>query len=126
MFGIRQVGNSCGDAFLGLSMESPVRPPRTLNSRGLASAGCVGRTGSGERGCASAQVASAHVASAHVATAHATKMKDIDSADRDLVMIAALHKWRFTSHADQPAKATLPKSADLPADLPADLHARMR
>src|SRR5215470_5404530 len=52
---MRQVGSSCGEAFLAVTTEESVRPPRTLSSGGLASAGCVG-PGSAV-GCASARAA---------------------------------------------------------------------
>src|SRR5882724_9477705 len=50
---MRQIGSSCGEAFLGVTTEESVRPPRTLSSGGLASAGWVGP---GSAGCARAAI----------------------------------------------------------------------
>src|SRR5215470_2069927 len=54
---MRQVGSSCGEAFLGVTTEESVRPPKTLNSGGLASGGCVGPRSAG---CASARADTTH------------------------------------------------------------------
>src|SRR5262245_41833487 len=95
---MRQVGSSCGEAFLGVTTEWSVRPPRTLSSGGLASAGCVGPDSAG---CASARTVMAHKVMAHEIMAQEIMAQEINmrEIDRRLAMdrctLCVLAAYRF-------------------------------
>src|SRR5262249_61554029 len=96
---MRHCGIPCEDAFFGVPMLYSVRPPSARNSRGLASAGCVGKSVSPGLGCASTN-------EERVAATPAASTTDTDRTDRDLAMGSCPRRTAETtvaSQTDQPA-----------------------